>query len=146
MIIMSNIKPRNLAGSDKAAESSVRDLPQQQNAALSRLTDKSEQIFSLMGRVTLESTLEIDRLIDDLSKLRRKLEDEGNRVQRDLADHASFSQSVIQLTKIVSDNMAHVKRDSSPPSHKPIPESVRIVTPTDTEPHIPAFLTALERD
>jgi hypothetical protein len=143
---MSNLKPRDMARSAKATESGVRDLPQQQNGALDRLTDKSEQIFSLMGRVTLESTLEIDRLIDDLSKLRRKLEDEGNRVQRDLADHASFSQSVVQLTKIVSDSMAHVKRDSSPPSYKLNPEPARIAPPTDTEPHIPAFLTALERE
>jgi hypothetical protein len=131
-MIMSDLKPRDLTRSDKSAGSNIRDLPPQQNGAFGRPNDKGEQAFSLIGRVTLESTCEIDRLIDDLNKLRRRLEDEGNRVQRDVADHSAFSQSVIQLTKIVSDSMAHVKRDSSPPS-------------TDTETHIPAFLTAIEQ-
>ena len=85
-----------------------------------------------MERVTLESTLEIDRLIGDLNKLRRRLEDEGDRVQRDLADHSAFSQSVIQLTKIVSDGMSHVKEISDAPS---------II---DTKADIPAFLAAIE--
>lgn len=142
---MSNIKPRDLARSDKSAVSNIQDSPPLQVSAL-RPNDRGEQASSLIGRVTLESTLEIDRLIDDLNKLRRKLEDEGNRLQRDLVEHSSFSQSVIQLTKIVSDSMAHVKSNSSPPSHKPNPEPVRSGTPTDTESHIPAFLTALEQE
>ena len=72
-----------------------------------------EQASSFIGGVALESTRQIDQLIDDLNKLRQRLEDEGNRLQRDFADHSSFSKSVIQLTQIVSDGMAHVKSSSS---------------------------------
>ena len=85
---MSIQKPRDLMRSDKPAKSNI---PPQQSDTFGRPNDKGAQASSLMERVTLESTLEIDRLIDDLTKLRRRLEDEGNRVQRDLADHSSFS-------------------------------------------------------
>ena len=129
---MSNLKPRDLARSDKSSASNSRGLPQQQIGAFGRPDDKGAQASSLMERVTLESTLEIDRLIGDLNKLRRRLEDEGDRVQRDLADHSAFSQSVIQLTKIVSDGMSHVKEISDAPS---------II---DTKADIPAFLAAIE--
>jgi hypothetical protein len=131
-MIMSIQKPGDLMRSDKSAKSNNRDLSAQQNGAFGRPNDKGAQASSLMERVTLDSTLEIDRLIDDLNKLRRRLEDEGNRVQRDLANHSAFSQSVIQLTQIVSDGVAHVKEISDAPSV------------IDTKVDIPAFLAAIE--
>ena len=140
---MSNQKPRDLTRNDKSGAANIQGLPQQRNGAFGRPDDKGTQASSLVSRVTLESTREIDRLIDDLNKLRRKLEDDGNRVQRDLANHSAFSQSVIQLTTIVSDSMAHVKGDFNPPSVSQIrnrPDR----HPSDTETQIPAFLTALE--
>jgi len=142
---MSHLKPRDLTRSDKSTASNIRGLPQQQMGAFGRPDDKGAQASSLLDRVTLESTLEIDRLIDDLNKLRRRLENEGSRLQRDLADHSAFSQSVIQLTKIVSDSMVHVKGDSGPPSISQI-ENRSDRDPADKETHIPAFLTALERE
>ena len=141
---MSNLKPRDLARSDKSSASNIRG-PQQQTGTFGRSDDKGAQASALIDRVTLESTLEIDRLIDDLNKLRRKLEDESNRLQRDLADHSSFGHSVIQLTQIVSDSMAHVKRNPSPPSISQIPENRSDRDPTNAETHIPAFLTSIEQ-
>ena len=38
------------------------------------------------------------------------MDDDGHRVQRDIVEYASLSQSVIQLTKIVSEGMTHVKK------------------------------------
>ena len=141
---MSNLKPRNLARSDKPSASNIRG-PQQLTGTFGRSDDKGAQASALIDRVTLESTLEIDRLIDDLNKLRRRLEDESNRLQRDLADHSSFGHSVIQLTQIVSDSMAHVKRNPSPPSISQIPENRSDRDPTNAETHIPAFLTSIEQ-
>jgi len=132
---MSNVNAREVTRGHKPNrfEANNRDLPaQQRSSALLRPDDKGEQASSLMDRVTLESTLEIDRLIDDLQRLRSKLEVEGNRVRRDIADHSTLSQSVIQLTKIVSDSMAQVKMVSDAPS-------------TDTRVDIPAFLAAVEQ-
>ena len=129
---MSNFKPRDLARSDKPneIERNVRDLTQRQSSAPHRANNKGEQASAFMDRFTLESTCEIDRLIDDLMKLRQRLENDGSRVQRDIADYSSLCQSVIQLTKIVSDSMVHVKRVSDAPS-------------TASETQIPAFLTAI---
>ena len=138
---MSIQKPRDLMRSDKPAKSNI---PPQQSDAFGRPNDKGAQASSLMDRVTLESTLEIDRLIDDLQKLRSKLEVEGNRVRRDIADHSTLSQSVIQLTKIVSDSMAHVRGDSSPPRVSQI-RNRSDRDPTHAETQIPAFLTAIEQ-
>jgi hypothetical protein len=116
---MSNVNARDATRNDQPPRvgATIRDLPPQQRSDTPRRPDdKGGQASALMERVTLESTLEIDRLIDDLNKLRRRLENEGNRLQRDFADHSSFSQSVIQLTKIVSDSMAQVEVVSDAPS------------------------------
>jgi len=110
---MTNLKPRDPARSDKSSVSNIKDLQLQQHSVFGRPIDTGEQASSFIGGVALESTRQIDRLIDDLNKLRQRLEDEGNRLQRDFADHSSFSKSVIQLTQIVSDGMAHVKSSSS---------------------------------
>ena len=141
---MSNLKPRDLTRRDKSAVANTQDLSEQKIGVFGRTDDKGAQASTLINRVTLESTFEIDRLIDDLSKLRRRLEDEGNRVQRDLADHSAFSQSVVQLTKIVSDSMAHVRGDSSPPRVSQI-RNRSDRDPTHAETQIPAFLTAIEQ-
>ena len=142
---MSNLKPRDLTRRDKSAVANTQDLSEQKIGVFGRTDDKGAQASTLINRVTLESTLEIDRLIEDLNKLRRRLEDEGNRVQRDLANHSAFSQSVIQLTTIVSDSMAHVKGDSNPLSVSQI-QNRSDRDPTDMEAQIPTFLTALERE
>ena len=84
-----------------------------------------------MRRLSLESTREVDRLIDDLKNLRGKLEDDGNRVQSAIVGYASLSQSVIQLTKIVSDSMTHVKRVSDAPSISTEALNSMVPTPDD---------------
>jgi hypothetical protein len=66
--------------------------------------------------VSGESTREIDYLIDGLKGLRKKLDDDGRRVQREIVEYASLSQSVIQLTKIVSEGMTHVKKVPEAPN------------------------------
>jgi hypothetical protein len=48
---------------------------------------------------------EIDNLISELQTLRRKLQTDGDRIQRDIAEHAELSQQVMQLTKIISDSV-----------------------------------------
>jgi hypothetical protein len=48
---------------------------------------------------------EIDGLLSELQTLRRKLQTDGNRIQRDIVEHAELSQQVMQLTKIISDSV-----------------------------------------
>jgi hypothetical protein len=51
-------------------------------------------------------------LIEGLQGLREKLNNEGDHLHRQIAQYAAFSQSVIDLTKIVSDGMASVNKSS----------------------------------
>ncbi len=66
-------------------------------------------------QISLASTSEIDRLIGDLKDLRDKLENDANRIETDIAEYASLSQSAAQLTKIVSDSLAQVQKRSGTP-------------------------------
>lgn len=142
---MSNVKTRETANGDKSlvVDGNTRSAPLQQIRNTGRQPhEKGEQASSLMERITYESTLEVDRLIDDLKTLRGRLEDDGDRVQRDIAAHSSLSQSVIQLTKIVSESMAHIKVSEGAAHVKKISDAPR----TDMEASIPAFLsTAIDR-
>jgi hypothetical protein len=69
-------------------------------------------LSTLLDRVAGTSAREIDNLIGELQFLRKKLQTDGNRIQRDITEYAALSQSVMQLTKIVSDS---VKKLPDPP-------------------------------
>jgi hypothetical protein len=70
-------------------------------------------LSTLLDRVAGTSAREIDSLIGELQLLRKKLQTDGSRIQRDITEYAALSQSVMQLTKIVSDS---VKKLPDPPS------------------------------
>jgi hypothetical protein len=56
---------------------------------------------------------EIDHLIVGLQGLREKLDYDGGRFENEIANYAAFSESVAQLTQIVSDGMAQVNKASA---------------------------------
>ena len=60
----------------------------------------------------VRSVQEIDHLIEGLQGLREKLNNDGDRLHRQIARSGAFSQSVVELTKIVSDGMASVNKSS----------------------------------
>jgi hypothetical protein len=70
--------------------------------------DFSETVFRISGR----SVQEIDHLIEGLQGVREKLNFDGARLESEIAKYAEFSDLVVQLTKIVSDSMAHVNKAS----------------------------------
>ena len=114
---MNFAKPRAFTRVDNHTEieGSMQDLLRRESGTIRRGDDSSSDpatndLSALLRQVSIDSTREIDRLIDDLKTLRGKLEDDGNRVQREIVGHVSLSQSVIQLTKIVSESMTHVKK------------------------------------
>jgi hypothetical protein len=67
--------------------------------------DFSSEAFQLSGR----SVQEIDHLIDGLRGVRQKLTIDRDHLQSEMTRHAEFSETVLQVTKIISDSMAHVK-------------------------------------
>jgi hypothetical protein len=42
--------------------------------------------------------------------LRERLEDEGERVQREIVEYATLSQAAMQSTKIIARSVSHLKR------------------------------------
>jgi len=129
---MSIVKTRELTRSDKPAEieGNIRNLGQQ-GSTVRQPEDSGKQASALVRLVSLASTREIDRLMDDLKNLREKLKNEGNRIQTDIVEYASLSESAVQLTKIVSDSVTHVKGMSDAPSVSA--EAIDSIIPTPRE-------------
>ena len=55
-----------------------------------------------ISRVSMD---EVDLLIRELQTLRRKLQTEGERIERDITEYATLSTQAMQLTKIVVDGV-----------------------------------------
>ena len=108
---MSFVKPLGSAKTDKAAADAEGNIRELRDSAAFRQSENNDgemtasNLSTLLGRVSGTSTREIDNLIGELQALRKKLQTNSNRLQRDIADYASLSQSVMQLTKIVSDSV-----------------------------------------
>jgi hypothetical protein len=71
-----------------------------------------EHLATLLRQVSKTSIGEIDGLIVELRTLHKKLQTDGDRIQRDIAEHAELSQQVMQLTKIISDSVRKLPRRS----------------------------------
>ena len=65
----------------------------------------TDNLAALLRRVAEASTRDLDGLIGDLQALRRKLNIDGNRIQRDIAEYTELSQQVMQLTNIISESV-----------------------------------------
>ena len=64
-----------------------------------------EHLGTLLRQVSKTSISEIDSLIVELTTLNKKLQTDGDRIQREIAEHAELSQQVMQLTNIISDSV-----------------------------------------
>ena len=69
----------------------------------------TDRVSMYLRGISENSTVEIDTLISDLSVLRQKLVTDGSKIEQDLTDFAALNQSVMSLTKIVSESVAQVK-------------------------------------
>jgi hypothetical protein len=65
-------------------------------------------IDTILHRVREASSREIEDLIDDLQQLHKKLNNDGCRIQHDVEYYAEFNQLVMQLTKIIGDNVKNL--------------------------------------
>jgi hypothetical protein len=65
----------------------------------------AEHLDSLLRQLSRTSLSEIDNLISELQTLRRKLQADGDRIERDIANYAELSHQVMQLTTIISDSV-----------------------------------------
>ena len=105
----------------REVEGQIREFVRRDVAAVRRETDSESQmvatnISSLLQRVSGSSVQEIDRLIGELKSLRETLHQEGARVQREIVEYASLSQSAMQSTKIIADTLTRWKKVPDAPS------------------------------
>jgi len=95
-------------------EGDIREFIRRDVAHLRRpATESSEQavnnINTLLDRVSGSSVSEIDRLITDLRGVRDFLQNEGERVQREIASYAQLSQVAMTSVKIIAESMGQWK-------------------------------------
>ena len=64
-----------------------------------------ESLNSLLGKVSETSMHGIDSLINELHTLRGKLQNDSDRIQRDIAKYAALSEQVMQMTKIIAESV-----------------------------------------
>jgi hypothetical protein len=109
-------KPVNFDQAIEAAvEAEIREFVQRDGASLRRTSETdcellANRIETLLQRVAGTSVQEIDGLIAELQTLRALLQEEGARVQRDLAEYAHLSQSAMQSTRIIAESLAQWKQ------------------------------------
>jgi hypothetical protein len=115
---MSIVKQRGSVGSERPVEveleGNIHELVRRDSGAIRQADSESEiaahNLSTLLRRVSGNSTGEIDNLIRELRILREKLLADGDRVERDIVEYAALSQSVIDMTKIITESMTQVKR------------------------------------
>ena len=111
--IMSNLKSPALVPDQGGFEMDMRQLlrgrKEGASASVSPQSERNTELTSLVSQISLQSVQEIDHLIAGLQGIRQALEDDGNRVQRQIGQYASFSQSVVDLTKIVAEATTAIK-------------------------------------
>jgi len=75
----------------------------------------TENLSELLGRVSENSTTQIDSLVGDFGRLREKLRVDGERIQRDVEDYRALSEQVMQLTKTISESVEKVRASADRP-------------------------------
>jgi methyl-accepting chemotaxis protein len=69
----------------------------------------TENLSELLGRVSENSTSQIDDLVGDFGRLREKLRTDGERIQREVEEYRALSEQVMQLTKTISESVQKVR-------------------------------------
>ena len=80
----------------------------------------TENLSELLGRVSNNSTGQIDNLVGDFKQLREKLRTDGERIQREVEEYNTLSEMVMQMTKTISESVEKVRASADRPT--PVPE------------------------
>ena len=112
-VTMNITKPLRSAGIDKSSDMEVGENIHEfaRGGAAFRQSESADDEMSadslgtLLRRVSETSTREIENLIGELQTLRKKLQADSNRIQRNVAEYTELSQQVMQLTGIISESV-----------------------------------------
>ena len=92
-----------------AIELDMRDMVRGKKA-IQAVQEPAKDWAFLVSQISSRSVREIDHLIAGLQGVREKLQKDGDRLDRQIEQHVSFSQSIVQLSEIMSDGMASVSQ------------------------------------
>jgi hypothetical protein len=70
--------------------------------ASAELEMTADDLGTLFSRMTKLSMSEVESLVDELQSLRKKLETDGDLIERAIARHSEHSQGLMQLTTVRS--------------------------------------------
>src|SRR5262245_60577175 len=101
---MSTAKLPGLVPNQSEFEIDMRTLLRSKTAGVSNESEeRTVELASLISQISFQSVQELDHLISGLQGVRQKLDDDGDRIQREIGQYAIFSQSIVDLTKIVTE-------------------------------------------
>jgi hypothetical protein len=83
----------------------------------------ADKLRTLFGQMAKLSMREVDSLIDELHRLRTKLEIDGNLIERAITQHSAHSQGVMQLTRVIGDNVKKLPNVTDKMKQLPNPAS-----------------------
>jgi hypothetical protein len=94
-----------------AIEIDMRDLLRAKKSKPSNEGERAgDDLSGLVLRISSRSLQEIDHLIEGLQGVREKLDNDWGRLQHEIVKYAALNESIIELTKIISDGMAFVNK------------------------------------
>ena len=79
----------------------------------------TENLSELLGRVSNNSTGQIDNLVGDFQQLREKLRTDAERIQREVEEYNTLSEMVMQMTKTISESVEKVRASADRPQGEP---------------------------
>jgi hypothetical protein len=79
----------------------------------------TENLSELLGRVSENSTSQIDDLVGDFGQLREKLQTDRERIQREIEEYRALSEQVMQFTKTISESVEKVRASVDRPQGEP---------------------------
>ena len=111
---MSTLKSPDLVPNQSTFEIDMRNLLRGKKAngtaeVLVESEERNVELASMISQISSQSVQEIDHLINGLQGIRYKLDHDGDRIQRQIGQYVNFSQSIVDLAKIVSDGMTAIK-------------------------------------
>jgi hypothetical protein len=112
---MASVKPREsteLPTPTEVVAKTNEEVSETAQGAQSESGVVADSIGSLLKRVAGSSVHEINRVIAELQTLRDLLHDEGARTQREIAKYAQLSQSAMQTTNLIAENLTKFRRET----------------------------------
>ncbi len=69
----------------------------------------TNKLLSIVSEKSQAAKSELERLIEELQRLQQSMDDEGKRVQQQIAELASLGQSTLEFAKLVRDGTSNVQ-------------------------------------